>query len=52
MAVSEAEWNAFERGQNDARENRPRDNKWPTVNPCHFQYELGYDEYLEVMYGR
>lgn len=52
MVASEAEWNAFERGQNDARENRPRNNPWPAVNPCHIQYEAGYDAELEVMYGR
>ena len=50
MKVSEAEWNAYERGQNDARENRPRANKWPDVNPCHHQYESGYDDEFEIMY--
>lgn len=52
MTISNAEQRAYEQGQEDARCNRPRRNKWPTINSCHAHYESGYDDEMEVMYGR
>jgi hypothetical protein len=49
--ITAAEQRAYERGQDDARNNRPRDNRWPTINSCHHQYESGYDDETEVMTG-
>ncbi|MCO6050849.1 hypothetical protein NGM99_13780 [Mesorhizobium sp. RP14(2022)] len=42
---------AFRKGQDDARDNRPRDNPYPTQSDWHDPYEQGYDSEYETMYG-